>query len=55
MRLQVAETWYETEAFSDDITLIRESHVAQWLRCNIWHVRGRDRELIIDTGMGLRA
>lgn len=55
MRLQVAETWYETEAFSDGITLIRESHVAQWLRCNIWHVRGRGRDLIIDTGMGLRA
>jgi glyoxylase-like metal-dependent hydrolase (beta-lactamase superfamily II) len=23
------------------------------MRCNIWHVRGRDRDLIIDTGMGV--
>ncbi|MFM0376036.1 MBL fold metallo-hydrolase [Paraburkholderia strydomiana] len=22
------------------------------MRCNIWHVRGRDRDLMIDTGMG---
>jgi glyoxylase-like metal-dependent hydrolase (beta-lactamase superfamily II) len=23
------------------------------MRCNIWHVRGRDRDLMIDTGMGV--
>ncbi len=23
------------------------------MRCNIWHVRGRDRDLVIDTGMGV--
>ena len=23
------------------------------MQCNIWHVRGRDRDLIIDTGMGI--
>ncbi len=22
------------------------------MRCNIWHVRGRDPGLVIDTGMG---
>ena len=22
------------------------------MRCNIWHVRGRDRDLVVDTGMG---
>jgi len=54
-RLRVAETWFETRRIGDDITLIRESHVARWLRCNIWHVRGRDRDLVVDTGMGLRS
>ncbi len=39
---------------ADDVCLIRERYVAPWLRCNIWHVRGRDRDLIIDTGLGLR-
>ena len=52
--MKVAETWYEVEPLSDQISLIREAHVAPWLRCNIWHVRGRDRDLIIDTGLGLR-
>ena len=23
------------------------------MRCNIWHIRGRDCDLVIDTGMGL--
>ncbi|MBY8976452.1 MBL fold metallo-hydrolase [Rhodobacteraceae bacterium NNCM2] len=50
----VAEHWYEQTRVADGITLIRERYVAPWLRCNIWHVAGRDRDLIIDTGMGLR-
>lgn len=54
MTRRVARDWYGTTAISDGITLIEERHVASWLRCNIWHVRGRDRDLIIDTGMGLR-
>ncbi|MEM8645452.1 MAG: MBL fold metallo-hydrolase [Pseudomonadota bacterium] len=49
----VADKWYEVHAISDDISLIRETHVATWLRCNIWHVRGRDRDLLIDSGMGV--
>ena len=54
MNLRVAQDWYAYEALQDGITRIHEIHVAPWLRCNIWHVRGRDRDLIIDTGMGLR-
>ena len=34
-------------------TLITEPHVIALMRCNIWHVKGRDRDLIVDTGMGL--
>ncbi|MEM7505280.1 MAG: MBL fold metallo-hydrolase [Pseudomonadota bacterium] len=54
MQKPVAKVWYESETVGDGITLIRERHVAPWLRCNIWHVRGRDRDLIVDTGLGLR-
>ena len=50
----VALDWYEIVRLSDDISLIREKYVAPWLRCNIWHVRGRDSDMIIDTGLGLR-
>ena len=50
----VAADWYSVRHFSDDISLITEIHVASWLRCNIWHIRGRDRDLLVDSGMGLR-
>lgn len=51
---KVAPDWYKAKHLGDGVTHIHEIHVAKWLRCNIWHVRGRDRDLIIDTGMGLR-
>lgn len=46
--------WYEINRIDDDISLILESQVSDQWRCNIWHIRGRDRDLIIDTGLGLR-
>src|SRR5688572_31671348 len=52
--LPVAKDWYEVLPVSSGISLIRETHVAPWMRCNIWHIRGRDRDLLIDSGMGLR-
>ena len=45
--------YFATERLDDGITLITENGVRPWLRCNIWHVRGRDRDLVIDNGMGL--
>jgi glyoxylase-like metal-dependent hydrolase (beta-lactamase superfamily II) len=51
---RVARDWFKAREVGDGITHIHEIHVAHWLRCNIWHVQGRDRDLIIDTGMGLR-
>lgn len=44
---------YKTWRLSDRVSLIQETGVAACLRCNIWHVRGRDCDLVIDTGMGL--
>jgi glyoxylase-like metal-dependent hydrolase (beta-lactamase superfamily II) len=53
MALPIAERWFETRKIDDDITLLWEPHVVPLMRCNIWHVRGRDRDLMIDTGMGV--
>jgi glyoxylase-like metal-dependent hydrolase (beta-lactamase superfamily II) len=53
MSLRIAERWFETRRVDDAITLIWEPHVVPLMRCNIWHVRGRDRDLLIDTGMGI--
>ncbi len=51
---QIPENWYEVRHFSDEVSLITETYIADWVRCNIWHVRGETHDLIIDTGMGLR-
>lgn len=53
MSLQVAEQWFELHRFSDDITLIREPHVLGGAYTNLWHVRGRDHDLLLDSGMGV--
>lgn len=52
-QLQLAGNWYERRAISDGVTLIYEPHVHPLLRCNIWFIRGRDTDLLIDTGLGL--
>ena len=51
--MQIAERWFERKTFPDNITLLWEPHVHPLLRCNIWHVRGRDRDLLVDTGVGV--
>jgi glyoxylase-like metal-dependent hydrolase (beta-lactamase superfamily II) len=53
MSLEIAERWFDYERLSDGITRIWEPHVIRVMQCNIWHVRGRDRDLLIDTGMGI--
>jgi glyoxylase-like metal-dependent hydrolase (beta-lactamase superfamily II) len=51
--LQVsADHWYETIRFSDDVTLIHEPWIKPFFRCNMWHVRGRDHDLLFDSGLG---
>ena len=47
------EDWYRTRRMADGITLIDEPHIVAFYRCNMWHVRGRDRDLLVDSGMGV--
>jgi glyoxylase-like metal-dependent hydrolase (beta-lactamase superfamily II) len=49
----VSERWFEFDRISNDITRIWEPHAIRLMQCNIWHVRGRDRDLLIDTGLGV--
>ncbi len=53
MILKIADKWFERKTINDQVTLLWEPHVHPFLRCNIWHVRGRDRDLLVDTGMGI--
>lgn len=48
-----ADNWYRSRAVDDGITLIWEQAIKPFYRCNIWHVRGRDRDVLIDSGMGI--
>lgn len=52
-RLEVADPWFARSRVDDTITLLTEPHVHPLLRCNIWHVRGRASDLLVDTGLGV--
>jgi len=53
MRIATPETWYETTPLEDGVTHIHEPFIKAFYRCNIWHVRGRDRDMLVDSGMGV--
>lgn len=45
--------WYRLRPQADGVTWIDEPHILEFYRCNIWHVRGRDRDMMVDSGMGV--
>lgn len=51
--LPIGDRWFTRSRIDDAITLLSEQHADPALRCNIWHVRGRDRDLLVDTGLGV--
>jgi len=53
MTLKIGEQWFDFARIDDDITLIWEPHVDPFIRCNIWHVRGRERDMMVDSGLGI--
>lgn len=53
MPIGIADRWFERRSLDDGVTLLWEPHVIPLMQCNIWHVRGGDRDLIVDTGMGV--
>jgi len=53
--IPVAERWFRSERLDDGVTLIWEHHLSPDVYCNIWFVEGRDRNLLFDSGMGVRS
>ncbi len=47
------EDWYRIRKLDDDVTWIDEPHITEFYRCNVWHVRGRDCDMLVDSGMGV--
>lgn len=48
-----AADWYRVTRLSDDVSLIAEPYIQEFYRCNVWHVRGRDGDMLVDSGMGV--
>lgn len=53
MRRVNPQDWYQIDRKSDDVTLISEPFIQEFYRCNCWHIRGRDRDMLVDSGMGV--
>jgi glyoxylase-like metal-dependent hydrolase (beta-lactamase superfamily II) len=51
--LELAHRWFEHQSIGDGVTHIWEPYVTPLCRCNIWHIRGRERDLLIDSGTGV--
>jgi len=52
-RVRVAERWFEHETIDDGILRITEPNVDPFLQANLFLVRGRDKDLLVDSGLGL--
>jgi glyoxylase-like metal-dependent hydrolase (beta-lactamase superfamily II) len=51
--LPVARAWFRMRPADDALTVIDEPHVQGLLRANIWLIRGQDRDLLFDSGLGV--
>jgi glyoxylase-like metal-dependent hydrolase (beta-lactamase superfamily II) len=49
----VAERWFEHETVDHGVLRIREPNVDPFLQANLFLVRGRDRDVMVDTGLGI--
>ena len=51
--MRVAERWFEHDTVDEGVLRIREPHVDPFLQANLFLVQGRDRDLLVDTGLGI--
>lgn len=47
------DAWFTVERMDATVTRVVEPHADPFLRANAWHVRGRDRDVLVDAGLGL--
>jgi glyoxylase-like metal-dependent hydrolase (beta-lactamase superfamily II) len=52
VEIERAEDWYASTDVGDGITRIEEPFIDVFYRCNIWFVRGRNSNLLLDSGLG---
>lgn len=49
----VQQPWFQSERIRDDLYCITEPHYTWENRANLWLIKGRDSDLLIDTGLGV--
>jgi glyoxylase-like metal-dependent hydrolase (beta-lactamase superfamily II) len=47
--------WYRQTPVGDDLIRVTEPHVRPLLAANLWWLRGTDRDIVIDAGLGVVA
>jgi len=53
MQVVDVDDWFRVTDLGDGVTLIEEPFADDLVSANIWHVRGRERDLVIDAGLGV--
>jgi glyoxylase-like metal-dependent hydrolase (beta-lactamase superfamily II) len=53
LALPVAADWFRVSRVSPGLTLVTEPHVHELVSANVWLVRGRERDLVVDCGLGV--
>jgi len=51
--LPVADRWFAVDEVDDGVLRITEPYASSLIRANLFLVRGRDRDLLIDAGLGI--
>lgn len=49
----VQQPWFQTDRIHDELYCITEPHYTWENRANLWLIKGRDSDLLIDTGLGV--
>jgi len=49
----VVGDWFGKAVVDARTTMLTEPYVHDFVRANIWHLKGRDADLLVDTGMGI--
>lgn len=49
----VCDQWFSTRKINDSLYLITEPHYYWYNRANLWLIKGRKQDLLIDTGLGV--
>lgn len=51
--LPVAHPWFRAEGASEGVTRLWEPHMDDLLESNVWHLSGRDSDLVVDFANGV--